>query len=77
MNLTSAEFCSFNLQSRTQLIRKDGALLAERSVYRKYKIQLYKIYRFYIEMIIETSVEKVVSINPVINRGVFDLYNLD
>lgn len=76
MNLTPAEFCSFNLQSRTQLIRKNGTLLAERIVYNKYKIRLYKIYRFYIEMNIIISKEKIVSINPIINRGVFDLYNI-
>jgi len=76
MDLTLAEFCSFNLQSRTQLIEKDGTLLAERSVYSKYKIRLYKIYRFYTEMVIDIPKERIVGINPIINQGVFDLYNI-
>jgi len=76
MNLTPAEFCSFNLKSRIQLLMKDGVFLAERRVYRAYKVRLFKVYQFYTEMVLDLAKNEVISITPVINSEVLRMYRL-
>lgn len=74
MQLTIPEFCSFSLKSKTQLLNKDGELLFERKVYDKYKVVFYRIYRFYVEMVIEMKNKKVLRIDPVINNQIVHMY---
>lgn len=76
MDLTLGEYCSFNLKSRALLLKKDGRLLAERNVPSRYRIQLYTLYQFYIELVIDVKTQQEVRTDPVINLGVFELYNI-
>ena len=75
MVLTQAEFCSFNIHSRLQLLQKDGAFLAQRLVYNTQLIELYRIYTFYVEVITDLEHDKVVNADPIINLGMLTLYN--
>ena len=74
MDLTKTEFCKFNLRSKIQLLSKNGQFIAERMVYHKYEVNLYVIYGFLVEMIVEVNMDKIVSINPVINKRIVDMY---
>ena len=75
MYLTRAEYSSFNIRSKLQLLQNDGNFLAERKVYRTHLIKLYKIYSFYVEVIRETGQDKVLNADPIINPGMLKLYN--
>jgi hypothetical protein len=72
MDLTQAEFSSFNLKSKLQLLRKDGIPLLQRTISDRCKIELYKVYQFYIEVI--SSDNQPYRVDPVINIDVVDLY---
>ena len=75
MELTRAEFCSFNTHSRLQLIQKDGSFMAERQIYPTHLVKLYLIYTFYVEVITELNNNEVVIADPIISSGMLSLYN--
>ena len=74
MTLTAAEFCRFNLKSRVQLLEKDGVFLVSRKVYDKFIVKLYKLYKFLVEVIIHSGNQKIIKIEPVMNKEIIDLY---
>jgi len=74
MDLTVAEFCRFNLKSRIQLLYKDGILLRERKVYNVYKVKIFSIYKFHVEVITAASNGEVVRVDPVLNGRIIDMY---
>jgi len=74
MDLTMAEFCKFNLKSRIQLLYKDGILLRERKVYNVYKVKIFRIYKFYVEVVTASSNGEVMRVDPVLNERIIDMY---
>lgn len=72
MELTQAEFSSFNLKSKLQLLKKDGMPLLQRTISDKCKVELYKIYQFYIEVI--SANNQPYRIDPILNQQMVDLY---
>ena len=74
MDLTPAEYCSFNLWSRVQVIKKDGVLLLQRRVYDVYRVKLYVIYNFYIEEVTDLRNGKILRVEPVLNGDIAKLY---
>lgn len=74
MDLSLSEFTRFNLRSRVQLLYKDGILLRERKAYNVYKVKIFRIYTFYVEVVTTLSDGQVVRVDPVLNRRIIDMY---
>ncbi|MBL4753921.1 MAG: hypothetical protein JKY52_10065 [Flavobacteriales bacterium] len=77
MVLTRAEFCSFNIPSRLQLLQKDGEFLADRWVCPSQLINLYHIYTFYVEVITDLMDDRVINADPIINPDILALYKAE
>ena len=75
MELTRAEFCLFNLKSKIQLVEKDGHFLTRRVSGDQFLISLYRIYDFFVEVIYEIPTIETLSVEPVINVQIVDLYD--
>lgn len=75
MALTAPEFCQFNLKSRVQLLEKDGVFLVSRKVYDKFIVKLYKLYKFLVEVVIQTQNQEIIKIEPVMNGEILELYH--
>lgn len=77
MELTKEEFSLFSLKSKIQLIEKDGDFIARRVCEDLYLISLYSIYGFFIETIYDISHFKTLSITPIINLEIAELYDFN
>ncbi len=75
MELTREEFCAFNLKSKLQLVEKDGSFLTRRVVSDMYSISLFRIYDFYVEVTYDIPRITTLSVDPVINIQIIDLYD--
>ena len=75
MTLTVEEFCQFNMKSRIQLLNKDGRLIKVRNVSDKYIVKLYKIYKFFVEVIEMLKNKKTIKVEPVLNLNIIHLYS--
>lgn len=75
MELTREEFCLFNLKSKIQLVEKDGYFLTRRISGDLYLISLYRIYDFYVEVTYNIPKVETMSVEPVINIQIIDLYD--
>ena len=57
------EFSEFNSKSKMQLLMKDGHLLNFKVVAGRFKVQLYKVYGFYVQCITDIISSAVVKID--------------
>ncbi len=75
MELTREEFCLFNLKSKIQLVEKDGYFLTRRVSGDQFLISLYRIYGFFVEVTYEIPSVETLSVDPLINVEIVDLYD--
>jgi len=52
MKITKGEFCQFSLQGRLRLINHYGKMIFSKTI-EKYKIQIFKIFDFHVQVIKE------------------------
>ena len=74
MQLTKEEFSLFNLKSRLKLLKKDGVLMRQRYPGEYMLVSLYSIYGFHIETTYDVADFKTLSVIPVMNPDVYQLY---
>lgn len=74
MKLTKEEFTLFNLKSRLKLLKKDGKLVRQRYPGEYTLASLYSIYGFHIETIYNVENFKTISVTPVLNSDIYQMY---
>ena len=74
MKLTKEEFSLFNLKSRLKLLKKDGKLVRQRYPGEFTLTSLYSIYDFHIETIYNVEKFKTISVTPVMNSDIYQMY---
>lgn len=71
--LAIGEFCQFNLKSRLSLLHKDGSFLGAVKI-AEYECKLFYLYGFFVELIYDESIERVVNISPITSYNILNLY---
>lgn len=74
MNLTLEEFSIFNTKSKSKFLMKDGRLLKQRYLKDYLLVSLFSLYGFYIEAVLDVGDIKIISIHPVFNSDILNLY---
>ena len=74
MKLTKGEYCGFNLKSRINLLKDHGSLLIEKKIDETYKVKLFSIYDFYVEVFYNYKLHKTLRVEPIINLNLLDFY---
>jgi len=67
MQLTKEEFCLFNINSQQKFLKEDGLFIRQKKLNTQYSLAFYKLYNFYVELLMDSKAKKVIRIAPVIN----------
>jgi hypothetical protein len=73
MKLTKGEYCQFGLRSRMRLLKQFGALVCERRL-RTIKVQVFRIYDFFVEVVYDLKTSAVVKAEPILNMTMTNFY---
>ena len=73
MTITKGEFCQFSLNTRRQLLQEFGNYVCQVIVGRK-SISVFKIYGFYVELVVNELSNKVERIQPIQNPNLITVY---
>lgn len=73
MKLTKGEYCRFGLKSRLRLLKEFGSLVCEENL-NQIKIQIFRLYDFFVEVLVDVHTRAVIKAEPLISLAMLDFY---
>ena len=73
MKLTKGEYCRFGLKSRLRLLKEFGSLVCEKNL-NQIKIQIFRLYDFFVEVMVDVHTRAVLRAEPLISLAMLDFY---
>jgi hypothetical protein len=73
MKLTRGEYCCFGLKSRLRLLKEFGCLVCEEHM-NQVKILIYKLYDFFVEVLVDIHTRAVLKAEPLLSLAMLDFY---